>query len=843
MGTPPKEFNVQIDTGSDILWVNCNTCSNCPQSSQLGIELNFFDTVGSSTAALIPCSDPICTSRVQGAAAECSPRVNQCSYTFQYGDGSGTSGYYVSDAMYFSLIMGQPPAVNSSATIVFGCSISQSGDLTKTDKAVDGIFGFGPGPLSVVSQLSSRGITPKVFSHCLKGDGDGGGVLVLGEILEPSIVYSPLVPSQPHYNLNLQSIAVNGQLLPINPAVFSISNNRGGTIVDCGTTLAYLIQEAYDPLVTAINTAVSQSARQTNSKGNQCYLDGAEMWCIGFQKFQEGASILGGSLSVNVSVTTSKDEYINAGQLHVSSSEIHILSKLLPVSFVALSMYIMLEHHLFAAFVEFGSIASVRVCRDRVTMNSLCYGYVNFRSQQDAIRAIKLRNNSYLNGKVIRVMWLHRDPNARKSGRGNVFVKNLAGSIDNAGLHDLFKKYGNILSSKVVMSEDGKSKGYGFVQFEWEESANNAIEKLNGSTVGNKQIYVGKFVRKGDRILPGYDAKYTNLYIKNLDSDITEALLQEKFSSFGKIISLAISKDDNGLSKGFAFVNYENPDDAKKAMEAMNGLQFGSKYLYVARAQKKAEREQILHRQFEEKRKEQILKYQASNLYVKNIDDDVTDKELRDLFSSCGTITSVKVMRDDKGISKGFGFICFSNPEEANKAVMSFNGCMFHRKPLYIAIAQRKKERKTQLNLHYAPQQAGLDGSSTPVIPGGVPPYFYHSVASLMFQSGLLYQPLGLRSGWRANDFVPPARSFQHSQVPNFTRHQRQNRGSRMNGNLNSLGKAYSSPSVAAKIPEETFCISRTGRASEMLPVWSLDHDVVEDFPRTEISDNDFLHL
>jgi len=76
------------------------------------------------------------------------------------------------------------------------CSTYQSGDLTKTDKAVDGIFGFGPGDLSVVSQLSSRGITPKVFSHCLKGDGNGGGILVLGEILEPSIVYSPLVPSQ-----------------------------------------------------------------------------------------------------------------------------------------------------------------------------------------------------------------------------------------------------------------------------------------------------------------------------------------------------------------------------------------------------------------------------------------------------------------------------------------------------------------------------------------------------------------------------------------------------------------------------------------------------------------------
>ena len=76
------------------------------------------------------------------------------------------------------------------------CSTYQSGDLTKTDKAVDGIFGFGQGALSVISQLSYRGITPKVFSHCLKGDGNGGGILVLGEILEPSIVYSPLVPSQ-----------------------------------------------------------------------------------------------------------------------------------------------------------------------------------------------------------------------------------------------------------------------------------------------------------------------------------------------------------------------------------------------------------------------------------------------------------------------------------------------------------------------------------------------------------------------------------------------------------------------------------------------------------------------
>jgi hypothetical protein len=57
---------------------------------------------------------------------------------------------------------------------------------------------------------------------------------------------------RPHYNLNLQSIAVNGKLLPIDPSVFATSNSQG-TIVDSGTTLAYLVAEAYDPFVSAVS--------------------------------------------------------------------------------------------------------------------------------------------------------------------------------------------------------------------------------------------------------------------------------------------------------------------------------------------------------------------------------------------------------------------------------------------------------------------------------------------------------------------------------------------------------------------------------------------------------------
>ncbi|XP_011101466.1 aspartic proteinase-like protein 2 [Sesamum indicum] len=380
LGSPPQEFNVQIDTGSEVLWITCNSCNDCPQNSGLGIPLNFFNAATSSSFSSISCSDNICASMVQLASAECSTESNQCGYSFQYGDGSGTAGFYASDMLYFDTILGTSLIANSSAPIVFGCSTSVFGDLTKSDRAVDGIFGFGQQGLSVISQLSSLGITPKVFSHCLKGEGRGGGILVLGEILDPRIVYTPLVPSQPHYNLYLQSIAVNGQLLPIDQAMFTTSGNQG-TIVDSGTTLAYLVEGAYDPLVAAITAAVSSSVRLITSNGNQCYLvstsvaetfpavsfnfaggasmvlrpidylvltgylDGAAVWCIGFLKVQnEGTTILGDlflkdkifvydlahqrigwadydcSLSVNVSITSGKDEYVNAGQLSVSRS-------------------------------------------------------------------------------------------------------------------------------------------------------------------------------------------------------------------------------------------------------------------------------------------------------------------------------------------------------------------------------------------------------------------------------------------------------------------------------------------------------------------------------------------
>ena len=90
-----------------------------------------------------------------------------------------------------------------------------------------------------------------------------------------------------------------------------------------------------------------------------------------------------------------------------------------------------------------------------------------------------------------------------------------------------------------------------------------------------------------------------------------------------------------------------------KAVDELTGKEWNGQKLYAARAQKKAERQMDLKQQFEKRKIERINRYQGVNLYVKNLDDTVDDAYLREQFSQYGTITSAKVMMDDKENSKG----------------------------------------------------------------------------------------------------------------------------------------------------------------------------------------------
>uniref|UniRef100_A0A4X2JW80 RRM domain-containing protein n=1 Tax=Vombatus ursinus TaxID=29139 RepID=A0A4X2JW80_VOMUR len=301
------------------------------------------------------------------------------------------------------------------------------------------------------------------------------------------------------------------------------------------------------------------------------------------------------------------------------------------------------EAMLYEKFSAAGPIMSIRVCRDVATRRSLGYAYINFQQPADAERALDTMNFEVIKGRPIRIMWSQRDPGLRKSGIGNIFIKNLDDSIDNKALYDTFSTFGNILSCKVVCDENG-SRGFGFVHFETQEAANQAINTMNGMLLNDRKVFVGHFKSRQEREaeLGARALEFTNIYVKNFRDDVDDLCLQELFSQFGKTLSVKVMVDENGHSRGFGFVNFEKHEEAQKAVSSMNGKELGGRVLYVGRAQKRTERQGELKRRFEQMKQERVNRYQGVNLYVKNLDDVIDDEKLRKEFSPYGVITSAK---------------------------------------------------------------------------------------------------------------------------------------------------------------------------------------------------------
>ncbi|EDO07182.1 polyadenylate binding protein family protein [Babesia bovis T2Bo] len=430
-------------------------------------------------------------------------------------------------------------------------------------------------------------------------------------------------------------------------------------------------------------------------------------------------------------------------------------------SFNSASLYVgnllpeVTEAMLYEVFNGIGPVASIRVCRDSLTRKSLGYAYVNYYNFQDAEAALECLNYIEIKGQPARIMWSERDPSLRKSGTGNIFVKNLDKAIDTKALYDTFSHFGTILSCKVAIDSLGNSKGYGFVHYTTEESAKEAIEKVNGMLIGNSQVSVAPFLRRNERTSTVGDV-FTNLYVRNFPDTWTEDDLHQTFSKYGEITSLLLKSDDKG--RRFAFVNFVDTNMAKAAMEGENGVKFESveEPMMVCQHMDKARRYAMLKAQYDSNAQDQRNKFMGVNLYIKNLDDDFDDDGLRDLFKQYGTVTSSKVMRDHNGVSRGFGFVCFSRPDEATKAVAGMHLKLVKNKPLYVGLAEKREQRASRMqqrNRQNDMMQYGDRPGYVPLYPPEMVPqgYFNHQVG---FRPTVPAQPMGV--GPRGMRMVAP---------------------------------------------------------------------------------------
>ena len=134
----------------------------------------------------------------------------------------------------------------------------------------------------------------------------------------------------------------------------------------------------------------------------------------------------------------------------------------------------MSESELFSLFITLGPIRSHTIARDHRTGYSYGYGFVDYESAADAVKALQQLNGLQIQNKRLKVSY-SRPPGANVK-ETNLYICNLGPSASEDMLDELFGEFGTIVTRTVLRDRRGQAKGTGFVRFARTEDAALAIK-------------------------------------------------------------------------------------------------------------------------------------------------------------------------------------------------------------------------------------------------------------------------------------------------------------------------------------------------------------------------------
>nr|XP_010322933.1 aspartic proteinase Asp1 isoform X2 [Solanum lycopersicum] len=238
VGRPPKPYFFDIDTGSDLTWLQCDApCAKCSPAPH-----NLYKPHRN----VVTCKDPVCTSLHWPESHPCHDPNEQCDYEVAYADSGSSLGVLVKDTFVLRFTNGSTAAPH----LIFGCGYSQEVPVSTHSPFTDGVLGLAYGKSSIVSQLSGLGYIRNVVGHCLSAQ--GGGFLFFGDDVLPSseIAWRPIeqTSSEKHYSLGPAELLFDGQATGIKslPIIF-----------DSGSTFTYFSSKAYDIFLSSIKKNIN----------------------------------------------------------------------------------------------------------------------------------------------------------------------------------------------------------------------------------------------------------------------------------------------------------------------------------------------------------------------------------------------------------------------------------------------------------------------------------------------------------------------------------------------------------------------------------------------------------
>uniref|UniRef100_A0A0E0L6H6 Peptidase A1 domain-containing protein n=1 Tax=Oryza punctata TaxID=4537 RepID=A0A0E0L6H6_ORYPU len=250
VGTPATTALMVLDTGSDVVWLQCAPCRHCyAQSGRV------FDPRRSRSYAAVDCVAPICRRLDSGG---CDRRRNSCLYQVAYGDGSVTAGDFATETLTFA-------RGSRVQRVAIGCGHDNEGLFI----AAAGLLGLGRGRLSFPTQIARS--FGRSFSYCLvdrtssvRPSSTRSSTVTFGAGAVAAAAGASFTPMGRNprmatfYYVHLLGFSVGGARvkgvsqsdLRLNP-----TTGRGGVILDSGTSVTRLARPVYEAVRDAFRAA------------------------------------------------------------------------------------------------------------------------------------------------------------------------------------------------------------------------------------------------------------------------------------------------------------------------------------------------------------------------------------------------------------------------------------------------------------------------------------------------------------------------------------------------------------------------------------------------------------
>lgn len=250
LGTPPVPILAIFDTGSDLIWTQCQPCIQCFKQ-----KYPVFNPANSSTYEKLACGSSSCKAFPDST---CDKNNKTCLYSQYYADGSFTNGIIVNETFTLGATKGRNISFSNA---IIGCGVKNDGIFNAGES---GIAGFGIGNVSLISQLSSS--VKRRFSYCLLSDSSeasNSGKLNFGKkVSGPRAVSTPMVlkTGSTFYYLTLEGISLGNKRMDFfDPSIMTNdtkASKEGNMIIDSGTTLTFLPTDLYSKLIKALERTI-----------------------------------------------------------------------------------------------------------------------------------------------------------------------------------------------------------------------------------------------------------------------------------------------------------------------------------------------------------------------------------------------------------------------------------------------------------------------------------------------------------------------------------------------------------------------------------------------------------